>query len=77
MSPGCPGDPSNPTQRESEMQVWVVEQEPCVPKAAGQSWEMHLGNALCITHNHYNPCLVSQRNSSPETDAEGKIFQCF
>lgn len=77
MSPGCPGDPSNPTQRESEMQVWVVEQEPCVPKAAGQSWEMHLGNSLCITHNHYNPCLVSQRNSSPETDAEGKIFQCF
>lgn len=77
MSPGCPGDPSNPAQRESEMQVWVVEQEPCVPKAAGQSWEMHLGNALCITHNHYNPCLVSQRNSSPETDAEGKIFQCF
>lgn len=77
MSPGCPGDPSNPAQRESEMQVWVVEQEPCVPKAAGQSWEVHLGNALCITHNHYNPCLVSQRNSSPETDAEGKIFQCF
>lgn len=72
-----PGDLSTPAPRESEMQVWVVEQEPCVPKAAGQSQEMHSGNALCITHHHCSPCLVSQRNSSPETDAESKIFQCF
>lgn len=77
MSPGCPGDPSNPAPREFEMPVWVVGQEPRVPEAAGQSQEKHSGNALCITHSHCSPCLVSQRNSSPETDAEGKILQCF
>lgn len=77
MSPGCPGDPNNPAPRESEMPVWVVEQEPRVPRAAGQSQEKHSENALCISQNHYSPCLVRQRNSPPETDAEGKILQCF